>query len=165
MDKNNHLVSSFLGTLLHDILLFIQHRQYLVSHKLRVRASKIKTQFLLSSCIMCTYVFTFTRCRSIGFIMVPWKNSTVVKCRLNRPSNSKSGGFLFPPNFPEQESFGRGLSGWFVGSVGQERRNSIRDVDDVVGDKWKSVGVFFVFGIEIVQSIQISLKLFDRKND
>lgn len=26
--------------------------------------------------------------------MVPWKNSTVVKCLLNRPSNSKSGGFL-----------------------------------------------------------------------
>lgn len=37
---------------------------------------------------------TLTRCRSIGFIMVPWKNSTVVKCRLNKPSNSKSGGFL-----------------------------------------------------------------------
>ena len=39
-------------------------------------------------------LLTFTRCRSIGFIMLPWKNSTVVKCRLNSPSNSKSGGFL-----------------------------------------------------------------------
>ena len=39
-------------------------------------------------------LLTFTRWRSIGFIMLPWKNSTVVKCRLNSPSNSKSGGFL-----------------------------------------------------------------------
>lgn len=30
----------------------------------------------------------------MGFIIVPWKNSTVVKWRLNKPSNSKSGGFL-----------------------------------------------------------------------
>lgn len=30
----------------------------------------------------------------MGFIIVPWKNSTVVKWRLNSPSNSKSGGFL-----------------------------------------------------------------------
>ncbi|KZS19062.1 Uncharacterized protein APZ42_014571 [Daphnia magna] len=37
---------------------------------------------------------TLTRCRSIGFIMEPWKNSTVVKCRLKRPSSSRSGGFL-----------------------------------------------------------------------
>jgi len=37
---------------------------------------------------------TLTRCRSIGFMMVPWKNSTVVKCRLNSPSSSRSGGFL-----------------------------------------------------------------------
>lgn len=40
-------------------------------------------------------LFTLTRCKSIGFMIVPWKNSTVVKCRLNKPSNSKSGGFLF----------------------------------------------------------------------
>lgn len=38
--------------------------------------------------------FTLTRCRSMGFIIVPWKNSTVVKWRLNSPSNSKSGGLL-----------------------------------------------------------------------
>lgn len=37
---------------------------------------------------------TLTRCRSMGFIIVPWKNSTVVKCLLNRPSSSRSGGFL-----------------------------------------------------------------------
>lgn len=37
---------------------------------------------------------TFTLCRSIGFMIVPWKNSTVVKCLLNNPSSSKSGGFL-----------------------------------------------------------------------
>lgn len=37
---------------------------------------------------------TFTLCRSIGFMMVPWKNSTVVKCLLKRPSSSRSGGFL-----------------------------------------------------------------------
>lgn len=54
------------------------------------RGSKIKTQSLPSSC-----VFTLTRWRSIGFIMVPWKNSTVVKWRLKRPSSSKSGGFLY----------------------------------------------------------------------
>lgn len=39
-------------------------------------------------------VLTLTRCRSIGFMMEPWKNSTVVKCRLNSPSSSRSGGFL-----------------------------------------------------------------------
>lgn len=39
-------------------------------------------------------LLTFTLWRSIGFIMVPWKNSTVVKCLLNRPSSSRSGGFL-----------------------------------------------------------------------
>lgn len=43
---------------------------------------------------LCKNGFTLTRCRSMGFIIVPWKNSTVVKCRLNSPSNSKSGGFL-----------------------------------------------------------------------
>lgn len=37
---------------------------------------------------------TLTLCRSIGFMMVPWKNSTVVKCLLKRPSSSRSGGFL-----------------------------------------------------------------------
>ena len=37
---------------------------------------------------------TFTRCRSIGFITLPWKNSTVVKCLFIRPSSSRSGGFL-----------------------------------------------------------------------
>lgn len=42
--------------------------------------------------------FTLTRCRSMGFIIVPWKNSTVVKWRLNSPSNSKSGGFLICAN-------------------------------------------------------------------
>lgn len=29
--------------------------------------------------------------------MVPWKNSTVVKCLLKRPSSSRSGGFLHIP--------------------------------------------------------------------
>lgn len=38
--------------------------------------------------------FTLTLCKSMGFIIVPWKNSTVVKWRLNSPSNSRSGGLL-----------------------------------------------------------------------
>lgn len=42
-------------------------------------------------------LLTLTRCRSIGFIMEPWKNSTVVKWRLKRPSSSRSGGFLQTP--------------------------------------------------------------------
>jgi len=37
---------------------------------------------------------TLTRWRSLASMTVPWKNSTWVKCRLNKPSNSKSGSFL-----------------------------------------------------------------------
>jgi len=40
-------------------------------------------------------VFTLTRWRSLASITVPWKNSTWVKWRLNNPSNSKSGSFLY----------------------------------------------------------------------
>lgn len=45
----------------------------------------------------CDGTLTLTLWRSMGFIMVPWKNSTVVKCLLNRPSSSRSGGFLYIP--------------------------------------------------------------------
>ena len=38
--------------------------------------------------------YTFTLCKSGVLIMEPWKNLTVVKCRLKRPSSSRSGGFL-----------------------------------------------------------------------
>ena len=42
-----------------------------------------------------TYIFsTLTLPRSIGFMMDPWKNFTVVKCLLKNPSSSRSGGFL-----------------------------------------------------------------------
>ena len=37
---------------------------------------------------------TLTRSRSLASMTVPWKNSTWVKWRLNKPSNSKSGSFL-----------------------------------------------------------------------
>lgn len=55
----------------------------------------MKTLSFSFLCLKNEMLFTFTLCRSIGFIIVPWKNSTVVKCRLNKPSNSRSGGFLY----------------------------------------------------------------------
>ena len=39
-------------------------------------------------------ILTFTLSKSLASITVPWKNSTCVKWRLNKPSNSKSGSFL-----------------------------------------------------------------------
>lgn len=50
-------------------------------------------QYLFASTRQASASYTFTRLRSMGFITEPWKNSTVVKCRLMRPSSSRSGGF------------------------------------------------------------------------
>ena len=44
--------------------------------------------------IHCLVIYTFTLCKSGVLIIEPWKNLTVVKCRLKRPSSSRSGGFL-----------------------------------------------------------------------
>ena len=45
-------------------------------------------------CGQITILHTLILSRSFASMTVPWKNSTCVKWRLNRPSNSKSGSFL-----------------------------------------------------------------------
>lgn len=57
----------------------------------QTNAHQISTKFC---CCYQNVDFTLTRIRSLGFIIVPWKNFTFVNERLNNPSNSKSGGFL-----------------------------------------------------------------------
>ena len=55
-------------------------------------ASRIKGRLILR--LLNSEILTLTRWRSFASMTVPWKNSTCVKCRLNKPSSSKSGSFL-----------------------------------------------------------------------
>ena len=58
------------------------------------RPRKLDTLITGYYAIHCFVSYTFTLCKSGVLIIEPWKNLTVVKCRLKRPSSSRSGGFL-----------------------------------------------------------------------
>lgn len=85
------LVSGLFIFSVHQFFFWIFGHIFFDSNIIKIISTRLIFYLFLLILIIC---ITLTRCRSMGFIIVPWKNSTVVKWRLNKPSNSRSGGLL-----------------------------------------------------------------------